>query len=423
MNIISSMLKSKYGVLAALITWPSVAEMCFTHIEVNLQRSADDHIQLAKIRERTIPPPATKVIAVTNVQVFDGETISGPSTVIINGEHIGRVVPFGNMSVPGAEIVDGEGGILLPGLIDNHCHPGNLDDLTTLTSYGVTTAMGMACLSYDLCNALLNQTGLSSFITTGIAAIAPGSPHATLFDTPLEDTIASPDQAPEFVANVFGNHSTFLKMVAEDNGPSQETLNALVSYTHKAGRVATTHASSIEAYNQAITSMTDSIQHVPVDAPLNASMAEQILQQNQFVTPTLNAYKYLLELDVGAPSRNLSNGVQSARTLHEAGVPLLVGTDSFVDHENGMINIPFGNSLHAELELLVQAGMEPLDVLRGATSLAAKLHSLPDRGSITTGLRADLLLIQGNPLTNISNTRNIKRVWVGGHEYDGSVGE
>lgn len=422
MGIISNMLKSKYGVLAALITWPSLVDMCFTHGEVNLQRP-DDHIQLATIRERTIPQPATKVIAVTNVQVFDGVTISKPSTVIINGEHIGPVVPFGNMPVPGAEIVDGEGGILLPGLIDNHCHPGNLDDLTALTSYGVTTAMGMACLSYDPCNALRNQTGLSSFITTGIAAIAPGSPHATLFDTSIEDTIASPEQAPEFVENVFGNHSAFLKMVAEENGPSQETLNALVSYTHKAGRVATTHASSIDAYNQAIISMTDSIQHIPVDAPLTAAMAQRILQQNQFVTPTLNAFKYLLELDNEGPPRNFSNGVQNIQILHEADVPLLVGTDSFVDHENGVINIPFGNSLHDELEVLVQAGMEPLDVLRGATSRAAELHSLPDRGSIRTGLRADLLLIQGNPLTNISNTRNIKRVWVGGHEYHGSVGE
>ena len=67
----------------------------------------------------------------------------------------------------------------------------------------------------------------------------------------------------------------------------------------------------------------------------------------------------------------------------------------------------------------MQAGLKPVDALIGATRLAAKLHGLPDRGSILPGLRADLLLIDGNPLVNISNTRNIKKVWIGGLEYGG----
>ena len=99
------------------------------------------------------------------------------------------MVPFGHTSVPRAQIIDGQGGVLLPGLINDHCHHGILDDLTNLTRYGVTTAIGMACLSYDICNPLKNQTGLTSFITTGLAAIAPGSPHTMLFGTPSEDTI------------------------------------------------------------------------------------------------------------------------------------------------------------------------------------------------------------------------------------------
>ena len=415
---------SKYGILAGILALPAIVNACVAHGGASLRRRAEDH-ELAHIRKRRIPAAPEETVAVTNVQVFDGTQISGPSTVIINGEYIAAVVPFafGQTPVPGAQIIDGQGGVLLPGLIDNHCHPGSLDDLTNLISYGVTTAIGMACLSYDICNALKNQTGLTSFITTGLAAIAPGSPHAILFGTPIEDTISSPAQAPQFVANVFGNHSAFLKMVAEQGGPSQDTLNALVQYTHQAGHVSTTHATTIATYNQAITSLTDSIQHVPDDSVLTTAMVQKILQQNQFVTPTCNVFPYILQIPGGSPpGSNFSNVLQNAAILYESGVQILVGTDSFVDPDNALLRIPFGSSVHAELEYLVQAGLKPVDVLRGATSLAAKLHSLPDRGSIKTGLRADLLLISGNPLTNISNTRNIKRVWVGGLEYEGTLG-
>ncbi|KAJ5365227.1 hypothetical protein N7517_008113 [Penicillium concentricum] len=418
------MFKFKYGnlanILTAILALSPIANACISHGGASLRRRADNH-ELTRLHGRRIlAAPSTKV-AVTNVQVFDGTHITGPSTVIIDGEYIAAVIPFGKTPVSGAQIIDGQGGVLLPGLIDNHCHPGSLDDLINLISYGVTTAIGMACLSYDMCNALKNQTGLTSFITTGIAAIAPGSQHAMLFDTPIEDTISSPAQAPQFVANVFGNHSAFLKMVAEEGGPSQDTLNALVQCTHNAGHVSTTHATTIATYNQAIMSLTDSIQHTPQDGVITTDMAQKLLQQKQFVTPTLNVMQYILDVPGTPANYSFSNAAQSVSIIYKAGVPILVGTDSFVDPDNALLRVPFGSSIHTELEYLVQAGLQPVDALRGATCLGAKLHSLPDRGSIKPGFRADLLLVGGNPLTNISNTRDIKRVWVGGLEYKGNL--
>ncbi|KAJ5762325.1 uncharacterized protein N7511_005707 [Penicillium nucicola] len=409
-------------ILATILILSSIADACIAHGGASLRRRTEN-LEIARIQERQIPASPRTIVALTNVHVFDGTRITAPSTVIIDGEYIKSIVPLQQVPVFGAEIIDGNGGYLLPGLIDNHCHPGSLDDLTNLISYGVTTAIGMACLSYDLCNALKDQTGLTSFITTGLAAIAPNSPHAMLFDTPIEDTISSPAQAPQFVANVFGNHSAFLKMVAEEGGPSQETLNALVQSTHNAGHVSTTHATTISAYNQAINSLTDSIQHTPQDAVITADMARKILRNKQFVTPTLNVVQYILRLPGAPASYSFANAAQSASILYNSGVPILVGTDSFVDPDNVLLRVPFGSSLHAELEYLVQAGLKPVDVLRGATLLSAELHSLPDRGYIRAGFRADLLLIGGNPLTNISSTRDIKRVWVGGLEYQGAIGQ
>jgi imidazolonepropionase-like amidohydrolase len=101
--------------------------------------------------------------------------------------------------------------------------------------------------------------------------------------------------------------------------------------------------------------------------------------------------------------------------MYRAGVPILAGTDA-----NAAAGVPaairHGVSLHHELELLVEAGLSPLDALRGATSRPAHYFGLADRGLIEPGRRADLVLIDGNPLQDITATRSIRRIWCGGSE-------
>lgn len=101
--------------------------------------------------------------------------------------------------------------------------------------------------------------------------------------------------------------------------------------------------------------------------------------------------------------------------MHKAGVPLLAGTDAI-----GVIppiDTPFGLTLHWELEHLVEIGMTPAEALRAATIVPALWHGLEDRGAILPGKRADLVLLNSNPLENITNTRDIAKVWIGGIEY------
>jgi imidazolonepropionase-like amidohydrolase len=78
--------------------------------------------------------------------------------------------------------------------------------------------------------------------------------------------------------------------------------------------------------------------------------------------------------------------------------------------------ISHGISLHHELELLVDAGLSTLDALRAATSRPAHYFGLADRGLIEPGRRADLVLIEGNPLQDITATQSIRRIWCGGVE-------
>jgi imidazolonepropionase-like amidohydrolase len=100
---------------------------------------------------------------------------------------------------------------------------------------------------------------------------------------------------------------------------------------------------------------------------------------------------------------------------------MAIGTDALGDVP-GLVNSPFGLTVHCELQNFVDAGLGAAEALRAATAVPARLHRLTDRGTVASGLRADLVLLNANPLANISNVRDIARVWVGGLEYEGVVG-
>lgn len=117
-------------------------------------------------------------------------------------------------------------------------------------------------------------------------------------------------------------------------------------------------------------------------------------------------------------ARNFQVALDSVTAMRDAGVPVLAGTDM---NNSGIFTMAAGQSLHHELELLVRAGLSPVEALRAATSLAARHFHLPDRGRVAPGLRADLVLVEGEPDRDIAATRKISRVWSGGEEVPTSA--
>src|SRR5690606_33101637 len=101
--------------------------------------------------------------------------------------------------------------------------------------------------------------------------------------------------------------------------------------------------------------------------------------------------------------------------LHAAGITVLAGTDA------GNPGTAHGASLHGELALLVRAGLTPEQALRAATSAPADAFGLTDRGRIAVGQRADLVLVDGDPLSDITATRQIVRLWKNGVAVDRRV--
>ncbi|KAF7373819.1 putative adenine deaminase [Mycena sanguinolenta] len=375
--------------------------------------SIEDGLEIARINNarratRNIPEP--KKIAITNVRVFDGEKLLPLGTVFIDGD---KIVAHAE----GAEVVDGNGGTLLPGLIDAHTHPASVDDLEALATNGVTSTMVMMCRPPAVCESLLNHTGLTDVRFCGLGATSPNSSLAMQFSVSENQTISSPSQAPQFVAEQLAIGATFIK-IAEDvlTSPTrldQPTLNALVDAAHAKNVPVACHAADYAAFDAALASHADQIQHAPQDFPLDSPLIARFIAQKTVSVPTLLIFQeYIARGAAPASAYGVAN--TSVTRLYHAGVPILAGTDS-----TPVNAVPFGVGLHNELENLVGAGMSTVDVLRSATVLAAQHNLLWDRGVIAPGMRADVVLISGDPIANISATRNIQKVWITGMEYKG----
>jgi imidazolonepropionase-like amidohydrolase len=108
----------------------------------------------------------------------------------------------------------------------------------------------------------------------------------------------------------------------------------------------------------------------------------------------------------------LHKALESVRRFHSAGVPLLAGDDA---PNPGTAH---GPGVYEEIDLLVQGGLTPAEALNAATALPAKIFALNDRGRIAPGLRADLLLLDGDPTQETRALRRVARIWKNGYEVE-----
>ncbi|TMB10719.1 MAG: amidohydrolase family protein, partial [Deltaproteobacteria bacterium] len=130
----------------------------------------------------------------------------------------------------------------------------------------------------------------------------------------------------------------------------------------------------------------------------------------QFRSPEYRA-KVAGDPNVPKARAALANGMRNLKTLHDAGVHLAFGTDSGANPAR----IP-GWAEHRELELMVSAGLSPMDALVAATRGSASMLGVSDRGTLQNGKRADFIVLQANPLEDIRNTRKVVSVWHAGRE-------
>lgn len=366
----------------------------------------------------------TMAIKIANVRILENGSFSGLSDIYIVGNMVDRIHEH-DEGADGAtskkfdevETIDGKGGYLIPGLIDAHVHLRGDEDLALLSKWGVTTGLDMAFGLHTKHNQKNldnnnNRTGLADVRSAGIPATAPGSLHSRMPQMPTDAMLKGPEEATKFVADRVADGSDYIKIISDVPGPDQATLDALVKEAHAYKKLVVAHAGRFAAYDMALKSGADIITHVPMDRTLDDQTTLSMLEAGRFAVPTLIMEKGMSKI---IPGMNYVHSHESVVALHEAGVPIIAGTDA---NRSKMCPVPHGESLHTELELLVEAGLSSKEVLHSATLLAAQTFGLNDRGAVKSGLRADLVLLKENPLDDIKATRSIQRVWCGGIGVD-----
>jgi imidazolonepropionase-like amidohydrolase len=382
---------------------------------------------------------------IVNAKVFDG-TESRDWTSVRFADGLITECSVAPAAREGDEVIDAGGGTVLPGLIDAHVHlvPGALAQSLT---FGVTTVLDMFSKPGVVAGAR-QQAGsrpdVADVRSAGVGATAPDG-HPSMMYAPFP-TLTSAGQAEQFVAERIAEGSDYLKIISGVGGlwPSldSETIRALVIAAHARGLLVVAHVSSTAGVEQVVSAGADVVAHVPADAELDRALVERMAEAGIAVGPTLATAENTLGEPGGAAvaadprlaeplgeawTRRLTEGVpgwkgretppysraaDNVRRLAEAGVTLLAGTDA---PNPGTV---FGASLHRELELLVRCGISPARALAAATTEPARVFGLADRGRVAVGQRADLILVSGNPLEDITETRAIERIWRAGVACD-----
>lgn len=397
-----------------------------------------------------VAQPETGATLFHHVRVFDGTRSLGERDVLITDGKIAAIAA--NISAPsGATVIDGTGETLLPGLIDSHTHAWG-DALQQALVFGVTTELDMFtdpnfAASMRAEQRKGNVANRADLYSAGILATAPHG-HGTEYGVPVP-TLTSPDSAQPWVDARIAEGSDYIKIIIDDGSAygvhiptlSQDVVAALVRAAHARGKLAVAHIGTRAEARMAIDAGVDGLEHLFIDAPPEPDFGRFVAAHHAFVVPTLTVLKSIADssgvaqlasdprfapyvsasshgtIDPKFPFHNgpkldYANAEAAVKLLLAAHVPVLAGTDA------GNPGTAHGIALHRELELLVQAGLTPTEALAAATSTPARLFSLTDRGTVTVGKRADLLLVDGDPTSNITATRAIKGIWKGGVKVD-----
>ncbi|TCO65029.1 amidohydrolase family protein [Actinocrispum wychmicini] len=384
--------------------------------------------------------------AITNVRVFDGEQVLPHHTVVVDGHDITAV---GGPPPEDATVVDGRGGTLLPGLIDAHVHT-SVECLRLALTFGVTTELEMmGYWTVEQRAQVAADDGVADVRSALLGLTAPGGHPTQLADESHGEwvlpTVSTPREAKELVAQRVAEGADYIKVMIEEGSVlkspglpqmSAETLAAGVEEAHRLGKQVVAHTLTLEATQQAVDAGVDGLAHLFVDRPHTPEIIAAIADAGMFVTPCLMINASLLGHSAAAfaadervrnklspewfttlsgtfnayPEGDFADVLATVVALRDAGVDVLVGTDAH-EHSGPIGGHAHGASVHHELQLLVRAGFTPIEALRAATTVSARRFGLTDRGTIAPGARADLVLVDGDPTTDISATLSIRDVW------------
>lgn len=391
--------------------------------------------------------------------VFDGETavLRKGWAVLVRGNRIEAVGP--DIVAPAeASVIALPGTTLMPGMIEGHSHlflhPYNetsWDDQVLHESLALRTARATVHARVTLMAGFTTvrdlgtegagyaDVGLKQAIEQGIvpgprmlvatrAIVAPGAYGPRGFEPGLTVPLGAEEAGgPDLINAVrrqIGAGADLVKVYADyrwgPGEPSRPTfteaeLKAVVEAAHGAGRQVVAHASTAEGMRRAVAAGVDTIEHGDEGTP---DVFAAMKAKGVGFCPTLAAGDAIARYrgwDGEAPvPKGVQEGFDALAKAHKAGVAICMGGDVGV--------LAHGDNAR-EAELMVKGGMMPAEVAIAATSGNAKMFGIGDRlGSVKTGMLADLVAVEGNPLTDIVAIRKVSLVMKDGVLWKGPVG-
>ena len=401
----------------------------------------------------SIPAQTTpQAIAITHVNVIPmtNDSVLADQTVVIEGQRIRTIQTASRARFPrGAKKIDGTGLYLIPGLIDAHVHLYAPQHLRLYLANGVTTVFNLngrpphlvwreeiakgdrlgpriytvgpkfsradppekavalvdeyAKEGYDGIK-IYNQVSKQEYPPL----IAEAKKHNLLIVGHISPNVGfeATLQAGQAIAHAEEYLYTYFQDHAKDGAPDPSLIPQVAAMTKAAGVPV---IATLVTYEHILEQATDfkTFLHRPEMGFWAPWELEEIKD------PSQNAYLNMGSDDVAILRRNYPFQKTLVKALHDAGVPILAGTDS-----GSIISVP-GFALHEELEILVQSGLTPFEALQSATIYPARyLRGEKEFGTVEEGKVADLILLRANPLADIANTKQIATVVVRGRCFD-----
>jgi imidazolonepropionase-like amidohydrolase len=422
-----------------------------------LKRAVEDSIDRLTQIANSLSPKSTTPLVLLGGTLIDG-TGKSPitnSAIVVQGDRIIAAGPRSEITIPtGAKVVDASGKFILPGLWDMHSHFYQAELGPTYLAAGITTARDVGNdieFGTSLRDAAKEGRGLGPRLL--LAGYIDGKNDFHSFDVQA----GTPAEARAAVQRY--KNAGFEQIKIRDN-VKLDILKVITEEAHRLGMTVVGHVPKGMNALQAVEAGMDQISHLnfamsaffpkeprddmQLSIDLNSADSKNALrvlkEHATVIDPTLAVLELMIrpmnmpiesfepglttvapELTEqinkkGAPADQaevirlvMNTLLRTIGGLHRAGVPIVAGTD---------VGVP-GHTLHRELELYVKAGMTPMEAIQAATLVPARVMRLEKEvGTIEPGKRADVLILERNPLEDISNIRKIKSVVTQGRLFD-----